>query len=404
MASFMRRFGTIGLTFAVIAAFTRAYYLGDTLTYTNDILAFDRGFSNVPVGPLWEFGHLIWRPLGFVLYKFLWALLPASLGLDERLVCTVGLISFSLFCGWLAVTLFYSLATQVTRSALLGYVIAVSLMCTNAFLNHMHAGHAYVPAVAFLTLGIWLLVRRATILFACAAGTALAFSALLWFPFVLVIPAGLLVGLLGTDALGHTRARFVVVAALSCACVGLLGYAVGAFEVQTGPHGDVEAQFASKYGYSFSPQSTSVAWAQDIAKIVQELFIVDSNNASNIGGGPTTDLVNRLAPAICDIGTPGSGIYDCGVVVNVAVTGVSVSPTTASVPAGGTTTLTATVAPSNATNKNVTWSSSNTAVATEAQLVLLPVLLQELLLLLLPPKMEQKPQLLILLSLLLQSI
>jgi uncharacterized repeat protein (TIGR02543 family) len=49
---------------------------------------------------------------------------------------------------------------------------------------------------------------------------------------------------------------------------------------------------------------------------------------------------------------------------NVAVTGVSVSPTSASVAVGGTTTLTATVAPSNATNKNVTWSSSNTAVAT----------------------------------------
>ncbi len=49
---------------------------------------------------------------------------------------------------------------------------------------------------------------------------------------------------------------------------------------------------------------------------------------------------------------------------SVAVTGVSVSPTTASITAGGTSQLTATVAPSNATNKTVTWSSSNTAVAT----------------------------------------
>jgi uncharacterized protein YjdB len=49
---------------------------------------------------------------------------------------------------------------------------------------------------------------------------------------------------------------------------------------------------------------------------------------------------------------------------NVAVTSVSVSPTSASVAVGATTTLTATVAPSNATNKNVTWSSSNIGVAT----------------------------------------
>jgi uncharacterized protein YjdB len=48
----------------------------------------------------------------------------------------------------------------------------------------------------------------------------------------------------------------------------------------------------------------------------------------------------------------------------VAVTGVSVIPTTASVVVGGNTTLTKTIAPSNATNQSVTWSSNNTSVAT----------------------------------------
>lgn len=43
-------------------------------------------------------------------------------------------------------------------------------------------------------------------------------------------------------------------------------------------------------------------------------------------------------------------------VTNVAVTGVSISPTTASISVGATQQLTATVSPSNATNKNVTWS------------------------------------------------
>jgi uncharacterized protein YjdB len=48
----------------------------------------------------------------------------------------------------------------------------------------------------------------------------------------------------------------------------------------------------------------------------------------------------------------------------VAVTGVTVSPTTATISVGGTQQLTATVSPSNATNKTVSWSSSNTSVAT----------------------------------------
>lgn len=49
---------------------------------------------------------------------------------------------------------------------------------------------------------------------------------------------------------------------------------------------------------------------------------------------------------------------------NIAVTGVSVSPTSPSLNVGATQQLTATVAPSNATNKIVTWSTSNPAVAT----------------------------------------
>jgi hypothetical protein len=52
-----------------------------------------------------------------------------------------------------------------------------------------------------------------------------------------------------------------------------------------------------------------------------------------------------------------------GTVTNVPVTGVTVSPTSASIAAGATTQLTATVAPSNATNKTVSWSSSNSGVA-----------------------------------------
>ena len=50
----------------------------------------------------------------------------------------------------------------------------------------------------------------------------------------------------------------------------------------------------------------------------------------------------------------------------IAVTGVSLSPTSAVLTVGGTTTLTATVAPANATNKSVTWTTSNASVATVA--------------------------------------
>ena len=52
------------------------------------------------------------------------------------------------------------------------------------------------------------------------------------------------------------------------------------------------------------------------------------------------------------------------VVPDVPVTGVSLDKTSASLNVGGTVTLTATVSPSNATNKDVTWSSDDETVAT----------------------------------------
>ena len=51
---------------------------------------------------------------------------------------------------------------------------------------------------------------------------------------------------------------------------------------------------------------------------------------------------------------------------NVAVTGITVSPGSAQLAVGGTVTLTATVTPDNATDKTVTWSSSDNGVATVA--------------------------------------
>ncbi len=59
---------------------------------------------------------------------------------------------------------------------------------------------------------------------------------------------------------------------------------------------------------------------------------------------------------------PTTGTYECG--SNISVTDVSVSPASVSLRQGETAQLTATVAPANATNQNVTWSSQDESVAT----------------------------------------
>jgi uncharacterized protein YjdB len=80
-----------------------------------------------------------------------------------------------------------------------------------------------------------------------------------------------------------------------------------------------------------------------------------------------TTLIFTLALASCGDGLGGnydSGIIDGGGGTTVAVTGVTLNKTSVNLDVGNIEILTAAVAPANASNKNVYWASSNTAVAT----------------------------------------
>ena len=104
----------------------------------------------------------------------------------------------------------------------------------------------------------------------------------------------------------------------------------------------------------------------DSSEAIYSITLDDSSSSNMIifnngSGTQTSDL---------SIPTDGTNMYDNSTGTwstynpTVAVTGVTLNKTTATIDAGASTTLTATVAPSNATNQNVTWKSSNTSVAT----------------------------------------
>ncbi len=88
-----------------------------------------------------------------------------------------------------------------------------------------------------------------------------------------------------------------------------------------------------------------------------------TSQATFTGYNMNTAGVQTVTVSYTHKGTTKTTTYS--ITVNtVAVTGVSVNNATASVNVGETTTLTATVSPNNATNKNVTWESGNTSIAT----------------------------------------
>ncbi len=80
--------------------------------------------------------------------------------------------------------------------------------------------------------------------------------------------------------------------------------------------------------------------------------------------GKVTGVAVGTATITATSTTDASITASCAVTVQaVAVTGVSINPTSANLQIGGSTDLTYTILPANATDKSVSWSSSNTAVA-----------------------------------------
>jgi hypothetical protein len=86
-----------------------------------------------------------------------------------------------------------------------------------------------------------------------------------------------------------------------------------AIPTETGPNGSVLSEFESLYGFSFHAWDNldNTAWGRDIKRIITNLYVIDNNNSTNIGGGPTNDN-NRRNPVACAIGSQGTGNM-CGI-------------------------------------------------------------------------------------------
>ncbi|MBZ2200522.1 hypothetical protein CLI91_03985 [Lentilactobacillus hilgardii] len=137
----------------------------------------------------------------------------------------------------------------------------------------------------------------------------------------------------------------------------------------TATAGDGKANFTitkvdNASGYHIWSKATSDNWA---AKPTQTL---DANTFTGEIDGLTNGTPYTLAVSAfndsgeSDYNADGASTHVTPTAPNVAVTGVDVQPATASVDVGKTQQLTLTVTPNNATNKSVTYKSSDDTIAT----------------------------------------
>ncbi len=179
----------VAVAFACILGATRPNTMGDGPAYAAQIAAqlghplFGNGNS------LWEFGHLLWRPLGWALTSLLSPLLSTVTNWVPFMQVSFVLIAISALGGILTVALWFLLLVDITRSRLLAGLVALAMSCSHGFLLYSHSGCAYIPGLMCLTASFYLL-RKGRI---AAGAIGFALAVLIWFPYVLAGAALLLI-------------------------------------------------------------------------------------------------------------------------------------------------------------------------------------------------------------------
>ena len=165
---------------------------GDTLNYCGDILAARTGIWSTRFHPLWEFGHLLWRPIGALLAPLVLKTVPDSQAWTPVLKIAWGLTALNYIAGFLVVIFLYRIMLRFTQSWMAATFFAFVLICSNGFLIYTQSGSAYIVGLLFEVLALRVLLREdgneswkqdawATLLMAIAV--------LVWFPYILMFPA-----------------------------------------------------------------------------------------------------------------------------------------------------------------------------------------------------------------------
>jgi hypothetical protein len=205
--------------YLLLTYWTMAWYMGDTADYVDSIMAHEEGRNY----NFWEFGHLLWSPLGWVVYR---AIRPitALFYSESRLQATLALIVLSWTAGLATVLLLFATARRFTTTMTAAGGAAALLTFSHAFLNYSQTGSSYVPGLALLTLAFYLLLvptgsPQMRWWIPWLAGLALAGAVSLWFTYSFAVPAALAAPfLLPAD---RPRARVAATTCLSCVlCIG----------------------------------------------------------------------------------------------------------------------------------------------------------------------------------------
>ena len=162
---------------------------GDTYWYVLDIRAsLTRPWTNAPA--LWEFAHVLWRPLGRALAQIFLPITAPRFGGDAQTAITFLLACVSVVGALVCVLTVHAAVWRLTRRPWIAAFVAASFLCLSPILNYSRTGCPYTAGLACSAVALYLAAFRAPAWKTAAlCGLLSGIAALLWVPFLMSLPA-----------------------------------------------------------------------------------------------------------------------------------------------------------------------------------------------------------------------
>lgn len=185
----------LAMFFLAVIGFSRPANIGsDAFWYVTDIRnTMDHPWTDSPA--IWEFAHLLWRPLGRILGAGLSFLARPFVGGDARAEVTLLMISVSVIAAFICCFLVQSAIWRLTGKPWLATLIAGAFLGFNPLLNDSRTAAPYVVGLTFSMAALHLTIfstSASRYKAAVSAGILSAVATSFWVPLIVSFPAVLL--------------------------------------------------------------------------------------------------------------------------------------------------------------------------------------------------------------------
>ncbi|MGD0500000.1 MAG: hypothetical protein ABSC23_16360 [Bryobacteraceae bacterium] len=201
----------------------------DSFNYATNIVDQRMGTADPARDPFWDFGHALWRPMGYLLYICIGGPLTGMFDGNQTFAAATSLIVWSIAGALVAAVFLYLLVARLSGSAWAAGLATIGFVSTHAVMNFKLTGCAYSAGIGCQAAGFYYLYtalqeRRTRLPRALAAGVFLGLSVSIWFPFVLPLPGYLCFALLWRDETTEPRlgARVRLLAGASIAAAAVV--------------------------------------------------------------------------------------------------------------------------------------------------------------------------------------